>query len=63
MNQVVDCIYMEINRNRYIVGVGWDKQINVYTDDMQDFRHIQKPENKWKKYDVSFHFLYSFFYV
>lgn len=49
--EVASCLYLETNRNRFIAGVGWDKKINMYPDDVQDFRSIQRPENKWKNYD------------
>ena len=39
-----------MNRNRYIVAVGWDRRINIYTDDMSDssIHHIQHPIDKWQ---------------
>ena len=47
--EICDLTYVEMNRNRYIVAVGWDRRINIYTDDMSDsnIHHIQHPIDKW----------------
>ena len=39
-----------MNRNRYIVAFGWDRRINIYTDDMSDsnIHHIQHPIDNWQ---------------
>ena len=39
-----------MNRNIYIVAVGWDRRINIYTDDMSDsnIHHIHHPIDKWQ---------------
>ena len=50
-----------MNRNRYIVAVGWDRRINIYTDDMSDssIHHIQHPIYKWQDDLVSKQILYQ----
>ena len=47
--EICDLTYVEMNRNKYIVGVGWDRRINIYSDDMSDsnIHHIQHPLPKW----------------
>nr|XP_006820824.1 PREDICTED: WD repeat-containing protein on Y chromosome-like [Saccoglossus kowalevskii] len=45
--EVTSVTYVEMNRNRYIVSVGWDRRINIFTDTSEDFHHVQKPLAKW----------------
>ena len=47
--EICDLTYVEMHRNKYIVAVGWDRRINIYTDDMSDsnIHHIQHPIDKW----------------
>ncbi|XP_053398693.1 WD repeat-containing protein 49-like isoform X5 [Mercenaria mercenaria] len=47
--EICDLAYVEMNRNRYIVGVGWDRRINIYSDDLADsnIHHIQHPLPNW----------------
>ncbi|KAL8190933.1 UNVERIFIED_CONTAM: hypothetical protein K2H54_065912, partial [Gekko kuhli] len=28
--EICDCTYVEVNRNKYIIGVGWDRKINMF---------------------------------
>nr|XP_020644216.1 WD repeat-containing protein on Y chromosome-like [Pogona vitticeps] len=28
--EVCDCTYVEVNKNKYIIGVGWDRRINLF---------------------------------
>ena len=48
--EICDLTYVEMNRNRYIVGVGWDRRINIYNDDLSDsnIHHVQYPLPKWQ---------------
>ncbi|XP_072171177.1 cilia- and flagella-associated protein 337-like [Diadema setosum] len=46
-DEVTDVVYIEMNKNRYVISVGWDRCINVYTDSSEDFRHIQRPMPRW----------------
>ncbi|XP_078600786.1 cilia- and flagella-associated protein 337-like isoform X2 [Branchiostoma floridae x Branchiostoma japonicum] len=45
--EVTDCCYVELLRNRYVVSVGWDHRINIYADAAEDFHHYQSPLPKW----------------
>ncbi|KAM6180381.1 LOW QUALITY PROTEIN: cilia- and flagella-associated protein 337-like [Erethizon dorsatum] len=40
----LDCTYMEVNKNKCIIAVGWDRRINVYFDAAHDFHHFWKPQ-------------------
>ncbi|KAM4796091.1 cilia- and flagella-associated protein 337-like [Rhinophrynus dorsalis] len=46
--EVCDCTYVEINRNKYIVAVGWDRRINMYFDSSDDLHHFQEPQPCWQ---------------
>ncbi|XP_071951711.1 cilia- and flagella-associated protein 337-like [Antedon mediterranea] len=45
--EVSDVVYVEMNKNRFVLSVGWDRRINMYSDSMDDFRHVQNPLPKW----------------
>ncbi|XP_053166341.1 WD repeat-containing protein 49-like isoform X2 [Hemicordylus capensis] len=47
-NEVCDCTYVEVNRNKYIIGVGWDRRINMFYDSPDNFHHFQKPQAHWQ---------------
>ncbi|XP_037382707.1 WD repeat-containing protein on Y chromosome-like [Talpa occidentalis] len=47
-SEVCDCIYLEVNQNKCIIAVGWDRRINVYFDAPRDFHHFWKPQPHWK---------------
>ncbi len=40
--------YLEMNKNRYVLAVGWDRGINIYSD-VQDeaVHHTQHPQPRW----------------
>ncbi|XP_062983056.1 WD repeat-containing protein 49-like isoform X2 [Elgaria multicarinata webbii] len=46
-DEVCDCTYVEVNRNKYIIGVGWDRRINMFYDSTDNFHHFQKPQAHW----------------
>ncbi|XP_043929175.1 WD repeat-containing protein 49-like [Protopterus annectens] len=46
--EVCDCTYVEMNKNRYIMSVGWDRRINIYSDSVNDLYHIQGPQPYWQ---------------
>uniref|UniRef100_A0A8C5QCJ1 EF-hand domain-containing protein n=1 Tax=Leptobrachium leishanense TaxID=445787 RepID=A0A8C5QCJ1_9ANUR len=46
--EICDCTHVEINRNKYVVAVGWDRRINMFTDSEEDLRHIQEPQPCWQ---------------
>lgn len=44
----VDCVACSAwFRGRYVVGVGWDKHVNVYADSVEDVRQVQEPQQHW----------------
>ncbi|XP_041358198.1 WD repeat-containing protein on Y chromosome-like [Gigantopelta aegis] len=47
--EVCDVTYIEMNRNRYVVAVGWDRRINIYYDSHSDsnIHHVQHPAPYW----------------
>ncbi|XP_072269461.1 cilia- and flagella-associated protein 337-like [Pyxicephalus adspersus] len=47
-DEICDCTYLEINRNKYIVAVGWDRRISMYIDSDDDLHHFQEPQPGWK---------------
>ncbi|XP_058042426.1 WD repeat-containing protein 64-like isoform X1 [Ahaetulla prasina] len=47
-DEVRDCAYAEINKNEYVIGVGWDRRINLFYDATDDFYHIKKPQPHWQ---------------
>eukprot|EP00079_Xenopus_tropicalis_P014991 XP_004912094.2 PREDICTED: WD repeat-containing protein 64-like [Xenopus tropicalis] len=47
-DEVCDCTYAEINKNRYIMAVGWDRRINMYYDSENDLHHFQEPQPCWQ---------------
>ncbi|XP_039770903.1 WD repeat-containing protein on Y chromosome-like isoform X2 [Ornithorhynchus anatinus] len=46
-DEVCDCTYVEVNRNRYVVAVGWDRRINMYLDSPEDVYHFRTPQPPW----------------
>ncbi|XP_072578215.1 cilia- and flagella-associated protein 337-like [Vulpes vulpes] len=47
-SEVCDCTYLEVNQNKCIIAVGWDKRINVHFDAPCDFHHFWKPQPHWQ---------------
>ncbi|XP_057313413.1 WD repeat-containing protein on Y chromosome-like isoform X1 [Hydractinia symbiolongicarpus] len=45
--EVSSLVYFTINKNRYIVSVGWDRRINLYSDDQNILHHIKNPYIRW----------------
>lgn len=48
VDEVADLTYLVLNKNRYIISVGWDRRINLFSDDNEDFHHVQHPYAYWK---------------
>ncbi|XP_076818537.1 cilia- and flagella-associated protein 337-like isoform X2 [Clavelina lepadiformis] len=46
-SEITDCVYVEINKNRFIIAVGWDQRINIFPDQTDYFHHIQRPMPHW----------------
>ncbi|XP_051018040.1 WD repeat-containing protein 49-like [Acomys russatus] len=47
-SEVCDGTYMEVNQNRCVIAVGWDRRINVYFDVPRDCHHFWKPQPHWQ---------------
>ncbi|XP_063807759.1 WD repeat-containing protein on Y chromosome-like isoform X2 [Pseudophryne corroboree] len=45
--EICDCTYVDINRNKYTVAVGWDRRINLYYDSDDNLHHFQEPKQYW----------------
>ncbi|XP_070198273.1 cilia- and flagella-associated protein 337-like isoform X3 [Littorina saxatilis] len=47
--EVCDLTYVEMNKNRYVISVGWDRRINIYYDSLSDsnIHHVQHPVPYW----------------
>ncbi|XP_036392841.1 WD repeat-containing protein on Y chromosome [Megalops cyprinoides] len=45
---VCDCTYLTVNRNTYVISVGWSRRIDIYFDSPEDPRHIQSPQPPWQ---------------
>lgn len=48
VDEVADLTYLVLNKNRYIISVGWDRRVNLFSDDNEDFHHVQHPYAYWK---------------
>ncbi|XFF83283.1 hypothetical protein AB1E18_009502 [Capra hircus] len=46
--EVCDGTYLEVNQNKCIIAVGWERRIDVYFDTPCDFHHFQKPQPHWQ---------------
>ncbi|XP_048453872.1 WD repeat-containing protein on Y chromosome-like [Rhincodon typus] len=47
-DEICDCIYVEMHKNKYVLAVGWDRRINIYCDSFGDHHHTQPPEPHWQ---------------
>ncbi|MBN3297524.1 WDR49 protein, partial [Amia calva] len=47
-DEVCDCTYVKVNRNKYVMAVGWDRQIDMYFDSNDDLPLVQKPQPYWQ---------------
>ncbi|XP_035478797.2 WD repeat-containing protein on Y chromosome isoform X1 [Scophthalmus maximus] len=47
-NEVCDCIFLKVNRNSYVMSVGRDRKIDIYSDIPEDLRHVQRPQPSWE---------------
>nr|CAI9712397.1 unnamed protein product [Rangifer tarandus platyrhynchus] len=46
--EVCDGTYLEVNQNKCIIAVGWERRIDVYFDTPCDFHHFRKPQPHWQ---------------
>ncbi|XP_047248313.1 WD repeat-containing protein 49 [Girardinichthys multiradiatus] len=45
---VSDCIFLEVQGFSYVVAVGGDRRIDIYSDVPEDLYHVQRPQPSWK---------------
>ncbi|XP_029922283.1 WD repeat-containing protein on Y chromosome [Myripristis murdjan] len=46
--KVCDCTYLKVHRNPYVVSVGWDRKIDIYSDTPEDPHHVQRLQAAWQ---------------
>uniref|UniRef100_A0A3B4WTK8 WD repeat-containing protein 49-like n=1 Tax=Seriola lalandi dorsalis TaxID=1841481 RepID=A0A3B4WTK8_SERLL len=46
-HEVCDCIFLKVHRN-YVMSVGRDRKIDIYTDIPEDLHHVQRPKPSWQ---------------
>ncbi|XP_056229293.1 WD repeat-containing protein on Y chromosome isoform X2 [Seriola aureovittata] len=47
-HEVCDCIFLKVHRNCYVMSVGRDRKIDIYTDIPEDLHHVQRPKPSWQ---------------
>ncbi|XP_042313390.1 WD repeat-containing protein 49-like isoform X2 [Sceloporus undulatus] len=47
-DEICGCTYVDVNRNKYIIGVGWDRRINIFCDSTDSVHDFQKPQPHWQ---------------
>ncbi|XP_049432645.1 WD repeat-containing protein on Y chromosome [Epinephelus fuscoguttatus] len=47
-NEVCDCIFLQVHRNLYVMSVGRDRKIDIYSDVPEDLHHVQRPQRSWQ---------------
>ncbi|XP_069563383.1 cilia- and flagella-associated protein 337 [Brachyistius frenatus] len=47
-NEVCDCIFLKVHRNSYVMSVGRDRRIDIYSDIPEDLHHVQRPQPSWQ---------------
>ncbi|XP_053176161.1 WD repeat-containing protein on Y chromosome [Scomber japonicus] len=47
-HEVCDCYFLKVHRNSYVMSVGWDRKIDIYSDIPEDPHHIQRPQPSWQ---------------
>ncbi|XP_051253152.1 WD repeat-containing protein on Y chromosome isoform X2 [Dicentrarchus labrax] len=46
--EVFDCIFLKVHRNFYVMSVGRDRKIDIYSDIPEDHHHVQRPQPSWQ---------------
>ncbi|PWA28004.1 hypothetical protein CCH79_00012149, partial [Gambusia affinis] len=46
--QVCDCTFLKVQGNSYVVAVGRDRRIDIYSDSPEELYHVQRPQPSWK---------------
>ncbi|XP_042342922.1 WD repeat-containing protein on Y chromosome [Plectropomus leopardus] len=47
-NEVCDCIFLQVHRNFYVMSVGRDRKIDIYSDTPEDLHHVRRPRPSWQ---------------
>ncbi|KAK2846747.1 hypothetical protein Q5P01_009746 [Channa striata] len=47
-HELCDCVFLKVHRNCYVMSVGRDRKIDIYSDTPEDPRHVQKPQPSWQ---------------
>uniref|UniRef100_UPI0037E8F30F cilia- and flagella-associated protein 337 n=1 Tax=Semicossyphus pulcher TaxID=241346 RepID=UPI0037E8F30F len=47
-HEVCDCIFLQVHRNLYVMSVGRDRRIDIYSDVPEVFHHVQRPQPSWQ---------------
>ncbi|XP_035535517.1 WD repeat-containing protein 49 [Morone saxatilis] len=47
-HEVFDCIFLKVHRNFYVMSVGRDRKIDIYSDIPEDLHHVQRPQPSWQ---------------
>ncbi|XP_070762639.1 cilia- and flagella-associated protein 337 [Enoplosus armatus] len=47
-HEVCDCIFLKVHRNFYVMSVGRDRKIDIYSDTPEDLHHVQRPQPSWQ---------------
>ncbi|XP_030007934.1 WD repeat-containing protein on Y chromosome-like [Sphaeramia orbicularis] len=47
-HEVCDCIFLKVHRNSYVMSVGRDRRIDIYSDIPEDLHHVQRPQPSWQ---------------
>ncbi|XP_067102784.1 cilia- and flagella-associated protein 337 [Osmerus mordax] len=46
--EVCDCSYLTVYRNTYVMSVGWDRKIDIYSETPEDSHQVQRPLPPWQ---------------
>ncbi|XP_072248273.1 WD repeat-containing protein on Y chromosome [Leuresthes tenuis] len=46
--EVCDCIFFKVHRNFYVMSVGGDRRIDIYSDNAEGLHHVQRPQPSWQ---------------
>ncbi|KAM3616542.1 uncharacterized protein V6R79_019547 [Siganus canaliculatus] len=47
-HEVCDCIFLQVHRSCYVMSVGRDRKIDIYSDTPEDIHHVQRPQPSWE---------------
>ncbi|XP_024910709.1 WD repeat-containing protein on Y chromosome [Cynoglossus semilaevis] len=47
--EVCHCSFLKVHRNCYVISVGRDRKIDIYSDEPDDLHHVQQPQPPWRE--------------